>query len=204
MQLSLRQKRIIELVKQHEPISGDKIADTLGLAKSTLRSDFAILTKLGVLDAKPKVGYYYTGVTTPQLLRDSLEKYTVREFMTQPLVVYPNRTIQDAIVELFMQDAGSLYVTDPDTKDLVGVVSRKDLLQGLATGQSSDIYIALIMTRMPNIITIDEDAPVIEAAKLIVRHEVDSLPVLNQEQHIVGKISKTNIVRLIVELAGEE
>ena len=57
MKLSARQKEIIAIVKDHEPISGGEIAKKLGLTRSTLRSDFAILTMTGILDARPRVGY---------------------------------------------------------------------------------------------------------------------------------------------------
>lgn len=63
MELSERQKTIVEIVKANEPISGDKIAESLGLTKPTLRSDLAVLTMTGVLDARPKVGYIYSGLS---------------------------------------------------------------------------------------------------------------------------------------------
>lgn len=204
MQLSQRQERIIQIVKEQEPITGDLIADAIGLTKSTLRSDFAILTKTGILDAKPKVGYIYRGMNTPSFLKDTLSQTKVQEIMSQPVVVHPDMTIQDAVVELFMHDSGSLYVCENGETRLIGVVSRKDLLQGLAMGQSPDTLIALIMTRMPNIVTILGEQTVMQAAQLIVRHEVDSLPVLDSDESVLGKISKTNIVNLVVEMTGED
>lgn len=59
MELTERQKQIIEIVKNNEPISGDNIASELNLSKSTLRSDLAVLTMIGILDARPKVGYIF-------------------------------------------------------------------------------------------------------------------------------------------------
>ena len=60
MKFSPRQKEIVEIVKHNEPISGDEIAKKLGLTKSTLRSDFAVLTMTGVLEARQKIGYIYS------------------------------------------------------------------------------------------------------------------------------------------------
>ena len=197
MQLSQRQERIIQIVKEQEPITGDLIADAIGLTKSTLRSDFAILTKTGILDAKPKVGYIYRGMNTPSFLKDTLSQTKVQEIMSQPVVVHPDMTIQDAVVELFMHDSGSLYVCENGETRLIGVVSRKDLLQGLAMGQSPDTLIVLIMTILG-------EQTVMQAAQLIVRHEVDSLPVLDSDESVLGKISKTNIVNLVVEMTGED
>lgn len=61
MKLTTRQTEIINIVKAEQPISGEKIAQTLGLSRATLRNDLSILTMTGLLDAKPKVGYFYTG-----------------------------------------------------------------------------------------------------------------------------------------------
>lgn len=47
MQFTDRQKEIIAIVKDQEPISGEAIAKQFGLSKSTLRSDLALLTMTG-------------------------------------------------------------------------------------------------------------------------------------------------------------
>ncbi|MDQ0874695.1 DeoR/GlpR family transcriptional regulator of sugar metabolism [Paenibacillus sp. V4I3] len=49
---------IIERVKKHAPITGENLAEMLGIARPTIRSDLALLVMLGYLDAKPKVGYF--------------------------------------------------------------------------------------------------------------------------------------------------
>ena len=61
MELSERQEKIVEIVKDNGPITGEKIAEKLGLTRATLRPDLAILTMAGFLDARPRVGYFYTG-----------------------------------------------------------------------------------------------------------------------------------------------
>lgn len=81
MKLTSRQLEIIKIVKENEPISGDSIAKTLGLSRATLRSDLAILTMTGLLDARPKVGYFYTGQTIEPLLYEKLYKKTVEDIM---------------------------------------------------------------------------------------------------------------------------
>ncbi len=63
IQLTERQEKIINIVKYNQPVTGENIAKELGLTRSTLRPDLAILTMSGILDARPKVGYFYTGKT---------------------------------------------------------------------------------------------------------------------------------------------
>ena len=72
------------------------------------------------------------------------------------------------------------------------------------------VPVGIIMTRMPNIVFVEEDDTVISAAKKIIDHEVDCLPVVRKEikdikesYKVVGKVSKTNITKLFVEAASE-
>ncbi|GAA3321760.1 hypothetical protein GCM10020331_038920 [Ectobacillus funiculus] len=63
IELNKRQEQIIQIVKDNGPITGEAIADQLNLTRATLRPDLAILTMAGYLDARPRVGYFYTGKT---------------------------------------------------------------------------------------------------------------------------------------------
>lgn len=67
IQLSERQEKIIEIVRNKQPITSNDIANELSLTRATLRPDLAILTMTGILDARPKVGYLLTGRTPDDL-----------------------------------------------------------------------------------------------------------------------------------------
>lgn len=62
--LSNRQKRIGRDRAPGWPITGEHIAERLNVTRAALRSDLAILVMGGILDARPKVGYYFTGKNT--------------------------------------------------------------------------------------------------------------------------------------------
>ena len=71
------------------------------------------------------------------------------------------------------------------------------------------VPVGVIMTRMPNIITAFPDETVLEAAQKIIEHEVDSLPIVQKELiddkeyfKVLGRISKTNITKLLIEIAN--
>ncbi|MBG9983175.1 CBS domain-containing protein [Aerococcaceae bacterium DSM 111020] len=202
MKFSPRQKQIIQIVKENEPISGDDIAKKIGFTKSTLRSDFAILTMTGILDARPKVGYIYSGLTTSSLIQDSLSEYLVSDIMLPPALIYQDKTIEDAVTQLFMYDIGTLFVID-SSDELVGIVSRKDLLRSLVGNMHSQA-VALSMTRMPNIVSTKPDHTILKAASLLSKHQVDTLPVIDNNGDIVGKLDLTAIIDLIVDISLEE
>ena len=84
MELNKRQETILQIVKDNGPITGEQIADRLNLTRATLRPDLAILTMAGYLDARPRVGYFYTGKTGTQLLTENLKKIYVKDYQSIP------------------------------------------------------------------------------------------------------------------------
>lgn len=151
IELTKRQEQILEIVKTNEPITGEHIAEKLNLTRATLRPDLAILTMAGYLDARPRVGYFYTGKTSTQLLTENLKHIYVKDYQSLPVVVNENMSVYDAIVTVFLEDVGTLYVVD-NASHLTGVLSRKDLLRAsLGNKDLSALPVHIIMTRMPNI-----------------------------------------------------
>ena len=205
MELSERQNQIIEIVKNNEPISADNIAAELDLSKSTLRSDLAVLTMIGILDARPKVGYIYSGLEFEPLIQEKLASLVVRDIMAPSVIITQDTTVQDAVTTLFMYDVGTLFVVEKESNEMMGVISRKDLLRSLVMGNNQDVTVALIMTRMQNIYVTYPDVPIIQAAKSISLHEIDTLPVVEREdsKKIIGKISKTALVNLLIEVGDK-
>lgn len=206
IQLNDRQLKIIDIVKKDEPITGEKIAEKLNVTRATLRSDLVVLTMTGILDARPKVGYFYAGEGEFLDTRSSMKNVKVSDVMGIPLTARQSDTVYDVIVNIFIEDSGGVFITDEEDF-LSGVVSRKDLLKATIGGTDiTKIPIGMIMTRMPNIATVEEDTYIRDAASILSKREVDSLPVVRyadadkQKMKIVGKVSKTLITRLFVEM----
>ncbi|WP_035796874.1 helix-turn-helix transcriptional regulator [Clostridium akagii] len=209
IKFSPRQEEIIRLVKENPPITSEKIAGRLNVTRAALRSDLAILTMTGILEARPKVGYIYSQKPSNSVLYDYIRKIKVKDIMTKPVVTGEETKVYDAIVYLFLNDVGTLFIENKGC--LVGAVSRKDFLK-LAIGGTGDmkqIPVGVIMTRMPNIICVKPEDSAYMSAKKIIEHEVDSLPVVekfteeNKDLYkIVGKVSKTNITKLLVKLGN--
>ncbi|MCC0635401.1 helix-turn-helix transcriptional regulator [Clostridioides difficile] len=206
IQLNERQLKIIDIVKENEPITSESIASSLNVTRATLRSDLAILTMTGILDARPKVGYFYSGVSEINLIGKSIKEKTVEDIMSMPVLAKKDESIYDVIVTMFLSDVGSIVIID-ENEELCGVVSRKDLLK--ATIGGSDINkmpIGMIMTRTPNVVTLTKGASVLLASKKIIEHEVDSIPIVEYKEEdknhmrVVGRISKTNITKLFLEI----
>ncbi|PNZ72772.1 helix-turn-helix transcriptional regulator [Mammaliicoccus stepanovicii] len=208
IELNQRQEQIVQIVKSNGPITGEKIADRLNLTRATLRPDLAILTMAGYLDARPRVGYFYTGKSSTQLLSDSIKKMTIKESMAIPVVVEEDASVYEAICKMFLEDVGTLFVINKEGY-LTGVCSRKDLLRAAIGGQSlKDTPVSINMSRMPNITVCLEEDLLIYAAKLLIDKQIDALPVVkklkNNKMKVKGRITKTTITRAFVSLIEDE
>jgi CBS domain-containing protein len=210
--LSKRQHAIIDIVRSEGPITGKQIAERLNLSRAALRSDFTVLVMSGMVEARPRVGYYYTGKTGLSAVSEEVRNLKVRDVQSVPVVVTESTSVYEAIVTMFLEDVGTLMVVQPGGI-LAGVVSRKDLLK--VTMGNTDLHkmpVKVIMTRMPNVISTHADESVWIAAKRIIDHEIDGLPVVREKDstsnareelktyEVVGRLTKTNITRLFVEL----
>lgn len=206
IKLSPRQEEIIKLVKELEPITSEQLAAKLGVTRAALRPDLAILTMTGILEAKPKVGYIYSQKPSYSLIYDYIRNIKVKDIMSKPVMVDENTTVYDAIVHLFLNDVGTLFIESGGV--LTGAVSRKDFLKMAIGGTDMHkVPVGIIMTRMPNIVFVEKEDTAYLVAQKIMEHEVDSLPVIERTFNgskellkIVGKVSKTNITRLFVKM----
>ncbi|MGL4990859.1 MAG: helix-turn-helix transcriptional regulator [Sarcina sp.] len=206
MKLTQRQEEIVNIVKGSAPITSEQLATKLGVTRAALRPDLAVLTMLDVLSAKPKVGYVCTNKPANSLVFEQISKVKAGDIMSKPAVISEDTMVHDAIVYIFLKDVGTIFVEN--NGKLTGAVSRKDFLKVAIGG--TDIYkvpVGVIMTRMPNIITATIEDSIYDVASKIISHEIDSIPVIQEVKEeneayfkIIGKVSKTNITKLLVKL----
>jgi acetoin utilization protein AcuB len=132
----------------------------------------------------------------------------VRKHMTPaPVTILPTASVEDALHLMREKKIRHLPVLDFDER-LVGFVSDYDLAHvtpsPIASLSIQDMLYHLsrlkiqeIMVR--DIVTIDADAPLEEAAGLMVDHKVSALPVLSQGR-LVGIITETDIFQMFLEM----
>jgi CBS domain-containing protein/biotin operon repressor len=206
IELTARQLTIIDLVKQHAPITGEQIAECLGISRPTIRSDLSVLVMLGYIDAKPKVGYFLGKVMTSEGWQsERLMNLKVKDVMNRPVVISESATVNDAVISLFVENTGFLTVTD-EQGALTGMVSLKDLLKvTLGNANAAAIPINMVMTRLPRVVLVSPEDPVLEAAKKMLEHQVGGMPVVvlqgdRNRYEVVGRITKTSMAQLLVDL----
>jgi len=206
MQLSLRQEHIVDIVRRFGPITSQQIAEKLNITRAALRPDLTVLTMSGILEARPRVGYFLSDKPSQALVAEEIRKILVNEVKGIPRVIRSNASVYDAIVTMFFEDVGTLIVVNEEGM-LDGILSRKDLLKAtIGGGDLHRMPVSMVMTRKPNVIVTTPEETVLDAACKIIEHEVDALPVVRQvpgerkELEVVGRVTKTTISRLFVEL----
>ncbi|WP_290369467.1 helix-turn-helix transcriptional regulator [Pseudoneobacillus rhizosphaerae] len=206
IKLTKRQEEILEIVKAAGPITGKDIAQKLSLTRATLRPDLTILTMSGNLEARPRVGYFLNEDTEMNLKVAKFSKQIVKDYKAHPIVIQKSASVYDGIVQIFLEDVGTLYAVDQNGH-LAGVISRKDLLRAAIGNKNlDDLPVSVIMTRMPNIVTIKQEDTLMDAAKKLIQNRIDSLPVVREidsDSHtyeVIGRITKTTITKAFLEM----
>ncbi len=134
----------------------------------------------------------------------------VRERMTaNPVTIGPDVSFEDALGLIREKKIRRLPVVDKNG-DLVGIVVEKDLLYASpspATSLSvfevhyllSKLKVKDVMTK--RVITVGEDCPLEEAARIMVDHKIGSLPIV-QGKRVVGIITETDVFRAMADALG--
>jgi len=133
----------------------------------------------------------------------------VRDRMSSPAVTAaPDTVFRDALNMMRKHQFRRLPVVDEDGK-LLGIVCEHDLLTvspsqpgSLSVWElnrlRSTVQLRDLMTE--EVITTTADTPIEEVARLMTDNKVGGLPVVDEEGHVVGVITETDIFKAFVEI----
>lgn len=132
----------------------------------------------------------------------------VRDYMTTPAVtVEPKTDLAAALKRMRERRIRRLPVVNA-AGGLVGIVSERDLLYASPSPATSlsvwelnylvaKLLVEKVMTR--NVITVAPNAPLEEAATLMLEHKIGGLPVVNSENELEGVITESDIFRAFIQ-----
>ena len=135
----------------------------------------------------------------------------VKEYMTRhPLMVDPEMSVVDAQCYMSQNDIRHLPVVG-DGKRLLGLVTRERFLIDPNTLASLDIWeiaralsglsVKDVMIKARDVVTVDPDLTIEEAAYRMAEKKVGCLPVL-EDDVVVGMISQVDLLALLAEMLG--
>ncbi len=132
-----------------------------------------------------------------------------RRMTRNPVTANPDMSVSDASALMKREKVHRLPVLDKDKK-LVGIITEKDILYASPSPVStlsihemayllSPLTVKKLMTR--DVVTIDKNITVEEAARLMVDQDLSSLPVLENGK-LIGIVSKSDLFKILLELFG--
>lgn len=123
----------------------------------------------------------------------------VRDIMTQAVVTLaPQRSVPEAITLLAQHRFRHLPVVE-DAQDIVGIVSDRDLLRALTRGTSVDqMTVQEIMK--PQVVAVRPETPLSVATTVMLRHRINCVPVLDDEQRLCGIVTSTDLLRVFQQV----
>ena len=118
---------------------------------------------------------------------------TVQEAMTSnPAAITPETTAQEAARLMKTEDVGSLPIVEDGR--LVAVITDRDLaVRVLAEGQGADTPVA--DTASKDVVTVDPQQSLEEAARLMAQHQVRRLPVVEEDGRLVGVLAQADLAQ---------
>ena len=132
-----------------------------------------------------------------------------RVMTKNPVFVHPDMPVNDARSLMEREHIGKLPVLDKANR-LVGIITKKDIRNaGPSPATSLDVYeISYLMTKLKiekimerNVITVNENEVVEEAARIMADKAISCLPVMRGSL-LVGIITATDLFRVFVDAFG--
>ncbi len=132
-----------------------------------------------------------------------------RRMTKHPITCNPEMSIADATALMKQEKVKRLPVLNKD-KELVGLITEKDILYASPSPASSlSIHeMAYLLSRLTvgklmnkNVMTVNKDVTVEEAARLMVDQDLSCLPVLESKK-LVGIITQSDMFKILLELFG--
>jgi|SRR5215210_1109266 len=119
--------------------------------------------------------------------------HTIQDVMTSnPTTIQPTTSAQDAARTMKSEDVGSLPIVENDR--LTGVVTDRDLaLRVLGEGRGGETPVAEIASK--DVVTVDPQQSLEEAARLMAEHQVRRLPVCEEDGRLVGILAQADIAQ---------
>ncbi len=118
---------------------------------------------------------------------------TVQAAMTpNPTAITPDTTAQEAARLMKSEDVGALPLVEDGR--LIGVVTDRDLaVRVVAEGSGPDTPVSKIASK--DIVTIDPQQNLEEAARLMAEHQVRRLPVVEEDGRLIGMLAQADVAK---------
>ena len=130
----------------------------------------------------------------------------IKNLMSEDLItIDKDQNLSDALKLLRKHNVSRLPVTN--NKQLVGIISERDIAAKLGSSKyesmpASRLHISSVMVK--DVITVPETMQLDEVARLMLENGIGSVPVMDEDDKMVGIVSKADFVTLAVGIAFDK
>ncbi len=124
-----------------------------------------------------------------QAIEVSKVKRSENGMISSPTIMHQNATAKDALDMMERMSIGGIPIVDEQNK-LIGIVTNRDL----RFEKQLDKPISQIMTKQ--VITTHPGTSFEEAAQILQQHRIEKLPVVDEQNHLLGLITYRDIIKL--------
>ena len=118
----------------------------------------------------------------------------IRDIMTSnPSTVEPDKTVVDAARIMKQEDAGVVPVTENGR--LTGMVTDRDIAIRVVAEGKDPQSTTVREVASKDLVTIDPQQDLDEALRLMAKHQVRRLPVVEEDGRLVGVVAQADVAR---------
>lgn len=133
-------------------------------------------------------------------IHEPIEKILYRD----PVLVFPDTKVADAINYFIEKDVGCVLVVEKDTNKLIGIFTERDVIRKLVNKghDYSKETINKYMTKNPDALYLDD--PIVYALNRMAAGGYRHIPLVDEGNHPVGFISVRDIVEHLADYYSNE
>lgn len=141
-----------------------------------------------------------------------LKNTLVREWMTESVISITSDTAITTAHQIMKKNRIRRLPVVNDGK-LVGIVTIGDIREASPSGATtlsiwelnylwSQLKVEQVMTR--KVYTVNQDEPMINAARIMLESKISGLPVIDDEGRLVGVVTESDVFRMVVKNQADE
>jgi len=141
-------------------------------------------------------------------ITENIKSITVSSIMTSKVItVTEKQTLKELSLLMYERNIGGIIIvkdTSPnDASDVgkpIGIITERDIARFVAFSSSFSTGTPTSELMSCSLITINQNSSIKDAAELMQRYSVRRLPVLDNEEKLVGIITAKDILKAMVDL----
>ncbi|MEN6481622.1 MAG: CBS domain-containing protein [Anaerolineaceae bacterium] len=124
-----------------------------------------------------------------------LRKHTVRDWMMELVVIVePDTIVSEALSTMRRRYINSVIVNKTEVHPLYGIVTSRDICDKIVAEEKDPKKVKVSEIMSSPLITVNQSVFIQDCAKLMKENKIHHLPVVDDEEKIVGMISASDFL----------